>query len=80
MVLILIFDQPRWLRFFCSPNGGGPSLLPGKSCPAWDFEWVIPAAEYRVGREYRFRVRIVYKRFVSDEDVMEEVRRTDLTV
>src|ERR1051326_5020901 len=33
MVLILIFDRPRWLRFFCSPSGGGGSLLPGHSCP-----------------------------------------------
>lgn len=52
MVMILIFGQPRWLRFFCSPSGGGGSLLPGKSCPAWDFEWVIPRDSYEVGREY----------------------------
>jgi hypothetical protein len=75
MVLVLIFDQPRWLRFFCSPSGGGPSLLPGKACPAWDYLWAIPESEYRVGREYTFRVRVAYKPFVSDEDVLDEYRR-----
>ena len=73
MVMILIFDTPRWLRFFCSPSGGGGSLMPGRTCPAWDFEWVIPESEYEVGREYRLRVRLAYKRFVSDEDVLREV-------
>jgi hypothetical protein len=76
MALILVFDTPKWLRFFCSPSGGGDSLLPGRTCPAWDFEWVIPASEYRVGREYAFRLRLVYKPYVSDEDVLEECRRT----
>jgi len=75
MVLILIFDTPLWLRFFCSPSGGGPSLLPGKTCPAWDFEWVIPQADYAVGREYRFRVRLVYRRYVSNDDVLIEARK-----
>jgi len=73
MVLLLVFDTPEWLRFFCSPSGGGHSLLPGQTCPAWDFEWVIPDSEYEVGREYRFRVRLVYKEYVSDEDVLDEV-------
>ncbi len=72
MVLIFIFDHPRWLRFFCSPSGGGPSLIPGRTCPAWDFEWVIPERDYAVGSEYRLRMRLVYKKFVSDEDVLEE--------
>jgi hypothetical protein len=75
MVFILIFDTPRWLRFFCSPTGGGPSLLPGRTCPAWDFEWVIPDAAYRVDQEYQFRVRLAYKRFVSDDDVLAEFRK-----
>jgi hypothetical protein len=75
MVAIFVFDKPRLLRFFCSPSGGGPSLLPGRTCPAWDFEWVIPAAEYEAGREYTFRSRLVYKPFVSDEDVLLEYRK-----
>ena len=75
MVMILIFDRPRWLRFFCSPSGGGPSLLAGRTCPAWDFEWMIPAKAYRPDVEYAFRLRLVYKPFVSDEDVLDEFRK-----
>ena len=80
MALILIFDTPRWLRFFCSPgdragDGGGKSLVPGKACPAWDFEWVIPDSDYELNREYNLRMRMVYKRFVSDDDVLEEYRK-----
>ena len=80
MVMILIFGTPRWLRFFCSPNGGGASLIPGQTCPAWDFEWVIPAPHYETGKQYRFQVRLVYKPFVSEEDVLQEVHKaqTDL--
>jgi len=75
MAMILIFDRPKWLRFFCSPSGGGWSLRPGETCPAWDFEWIIPAAEYEVGKEYELRVRLVYKQFISDDDVLAEVRK-----
>ena len=76
MVMILVFDTPKWLRFFCSPSGGGASLILGQECPAWDFEWVIPEQDYQVGRSYTFNMRLVYKRFVSGEDVLEEFRRT----
>jgi len=75
MVLILIFDTPHWLRFFCSPSGGGNSLLPDRSCPAWDFEWIIPATAYEVNREYHLRMRLVYKKFISDDDVLQEYRK-----
>jgi len=75
MVLLLIFDRPRWLRFFCSPSGGGHGLAPGSSCPAWDFEWIVPAAAYAVDRELELRLRLVYKPFVSDEDVIAAVHR-----
>jgi hypothetical protein len=78
MLFLLVFDTPRWLRFFCSPTGGGASLIPGKSCPAWDYEWIIPESEYEVGREYTFRLRLVYKPFVSDGDVLTEVRRAQV--
>ena len=74
-VLIWIFDTPRRLRFFLSPEGGGRSLLPGKTSTAWDFEYIIPEKDYQVGREYTFRVRLVYKKYVDDEDVLHEVRK-----
>jgi hypothetical protein len=75
MALIHVFDNATDLRFFCSPSGGGASLLANQYCPAWDFLWVIPADRYASGEEYRFRLRLIYKPFVSDEDVLGEVRR-----
>lgn len=76
MALILLFDRPRWSRFFCSPSGGSRSLIAGQHCPAWDFEWVIPASEYVVGREYRLRMRMIYKQFISENDVLDECHRS----
>jgi len=75
MVLIWVFDTPRWLRFFLSPEGGGRSLIPGKTSTAWDFEYIIPEKDYRVGKEYTFRVRLIYKKYEGDEDVLREVRK-----
>ncbi len=75
MVLIFVFDRPRWLRFYLSPEGGGESLIPGCHSPAWDFEWLIPRKDYRPNQEYTFRTCLVYKPFVSDEDVLAEVRK-----
>lgn len=73
MALIFVFDNPKWLRFFCSPSGGGKSMINGKFCPAWDHLWVIPKSEYEIGKEFRFRTRLIYKEFVSDEDILKEV-------
>jgi len=75
MVLILVFDNPRWLRFYLSPSGGGGSLIPGQTSPAWDFEWLIPRKDYRPNKDYLFRTCLVYKQFESDEDVIREVRK-----
>ncbi|MFH1071070.1 MAG: hypothetical protein V1794_15735 [Candidatus Glassbacteria bacterium] len=75
-VVIWVFDQPKMLRFFLSPIGGGPSLIPGLTSPAWDFEWIIPKKDYEVGRTYKFRCRIIYKPYEGDEDVLKEVRKT----
>lgn len=75
MVMLLVFDKPKQLRFYLSPTGGGPSLLAGKSCPAWDFEWIIPHSIYRPLQPYTFRVRLVYKKFVSNDDILDEVKR-----
>lgn len=75
MLLLYVFDNPRDLRFFCSPSGGGGSLLPQQTCPAWDFLWIIPAEKYQDGREYTFRLRLIYKPYVSDQDVLAEVEK-----
>ncbi|MFC1537700.1 hypothetical protein ACFL4P_02610 [Gemmatimonadota bacterium] len=74
-VVIWVYDTPRRLRFHLSPEGGGRSLIPGKTSTAWDFEYIIPEKEYQVGREYTFRVRMIYKKYVDDEDVLREVRK-----
>jgi len=76
MVLIFVFDTPRWLRFFLSPSGAGASLIPGKTSSAWDFEYIIPEKEYQVGKEYTLRLRLIYKKYEGDEDVLKEVRKT----
>jgi hypothetical protein len=63
-VFILMFDRPRpggELRFAQSPSGGG------KGNPAWDF--VYFCRDYAVDREFSFRVRAVYRKFTSAEDV-----------
>ncbi len=75
MVMILIFDKPEHIRFFLSPSGGGQSLIPGLTSTAWDFEWIIPKEEYEANREYTFRLRLVYKKYEGDEDVLREVRK-----
>ena len=75
MVLIYVFGKPvDWLQFFSSPVGGGMSILPGKRCPAWDFKWVIPARDYHVGKKYSFKVRLIYKLFQDNDDVLRQVR------
>jgi hypothetical protein len=75
MALLFVFDKPRQLRFYLSPSGGGGSILPGMNCPAWDFEWVLTPGNYLPLKPRTFRVRMVYKKFVSNEDILEEVRR-----
>ncbi|MFH1069776.1 MAG: hypothetical protein V1794_09195 [Candidatus Glassbacteria bacterium] len=75
MVLILVFDQPKLLRFYVSPSGGGKSLIAGQTSPAWDFEWLIPRKDYQANKDYTFRTCLVYKQFESDEDVIREVRK-----
>lgn len=75
MVLLFVFDRMPWLRFFASPSGGGAAMVPGRSAPAWDFEWIIPDGEYVPTRDFTFRVRMIYKRFISDDDVLLEVQK-----
>jgi len=74
-VAIWVYDTPRWIRFHLSPEGGGRSILPGRTSTAWDFEYIIPEKDYEVGREYTFRVRLIYKKYEGDEDVLREVRK-----
>lgn len=74
MALILMFDKFEEWRFFMSPTGGGGNALgPGYHNPAWDWSWVIKNPE--VGRKYHCKIRLVYKPFVGQADVLDEYRR-----
>lgn len=73
MVLIYVFEPNPYLRFAHSPSGGGPTSDGTDTHPAWDFQLVIP--NYEVGKEYGFRMRLVYKPWAGRADVLEEVER-----
>jgi len=72
-VLIYIFRPGPLVRFAHSPSGGGLTPDGADTCPAWDFQLIVPDPE--VGREYGVRMRLVYKAWVDREDVLAEVRR-----
>lgn len=64
-VFMLMFEKPRpggELRFAQSPSGGG------RGNPAWDF--VYFRRDYAVNQEFSFRVRAVYQKFTSVEEVV----------
>lgn len=64
MVLAYLFDSLEVIRFAQSPTGGG------RTQPAWDFQFIIPDLKYE--HEYSFRARIIYKPFISEQDIEEE--------
>ncbi len=64
-VFVMMFERTHAegeLRFAQSPSGGG------KGNPAWDF--VYFRHDYAVNREFSFRVRAVYRKFTSVEEVV----------
>ena len=64
MAIAYLFESSEVIRFAQSPDGGG------KNQPAWDFQYLIP--NLRIDFEYDFRARIIYKPFISAEDMVEE--------
>ncbi|MCK4966285.1 hypothetical protein KAS50_04600, partial [bacterium] len=68
MVFIIMFDQAGVIRFSHSPSGGG-KIGPGRA-PAWDFHYII--YDYKVNEKYGFKARVVYKPFISVDDVIDE--------
>ena len=64
MCFAYLFDPTSLIRFSQSPTGGG------EKNPAWDFQWIIP--DSKPGKIYSFRARLIYKPFVSADDIMEE--------
>ena len=71
MVLIFMFPPNSGVIPFMSPSGGG-THLDGVTNPAWD--WRIPAAVRRAAHGDTFRMRLVYKPFVDNDDALREYR------
>ena len=71
MVLAYLFDVPdnQILRFAQSPTGGGAHN------PAWDFYVISP--DFKVGKEYAFTVRMIYKKFEGSENIQKEYEKWD---
>lgn len=72
MVYIMLFKSPSGVRFSHSPSGGGLNDRSDDTCPAWDFQWIVPAPEK--GKEYCFEYRIVYKKWKNRDSVLQEVK------
>ena len=72
MTLILMFD-----RAYAADDEIRFSLfkfkLPKQPRPAWDFQYVIHKVAAK--KEYGFRVRLIWKKFVSPDDCREEYRK-----
>lgn len=64
MALAYLFESDEIIRFSQSPTGGG------ETNPAWDFQFLIPSPKIR--EVYTFKARMVYKPFISEEDIYEE--------
>jgi len=67
MVFAYMWDRSEGIRFAQSPTGGGARN------PAWDFQFIVP--EPKAGERYGFRARLVYKPFVSRDDVLGEYKK-----
>jgi len=69
MAFAYLFSVPedQILRFAQSPTGGGDAN------PAWDFYILNP--DFETGKKYTFSVRLVYKPFISNEDIRKEYKK-----
>lgn len=72
MVLVQMFPPECGVVFYMSPSGGAqPS---GRRNPAWDWRVQIPRPK-GADEKAMLRLRLVYKPFVSQEDVLKEYQR-----
>jgi len=72
MVFIHMFPPRSNAMPYMSPRGGGPRADGRGNNPAWDWRvQVTPSAD----GEARLTLRMIYKKYVSDEDVLDEYRR-----
>jgi len=67
MALVYMFDRSEGIRFSQSPTGGG------EKNPAWDFQFLVRS--FQTNRPYGYCARLVYKPFISRQDVLKEFRR-----
>lgn len=67
MVLAYFFDAKEIIRFSQSPTGGG------EANPSWNFQYIIPSFETE--KRYSFKVRMVYKPFIREEDISNEYKK-----
>ena len=72
MVLIYMWKPNPYLRLAHSPSGGGDNAAKDDTCPAWDFQLVVP--DYEVGKEYGWQLRVAYKPWKDRADVLHEVK------
>jgi hypothetical protein len=70
-VLIYIFRPGPTVRFAHSPSGGGATPDGQDTCPAWDFQLLIPRCA--ADTEYGLDMRLVYKPWKGRADVLAEV-------
>ncbi len=70
MVLVYMFERGSEVIPYMSPSGGGSDPETGRSCPAWDFRYCLEGLT--PGEEVVLRTRLIYKPFVSEEDVLAE--------
>lgn len=70
MVLIYMFERGHEVIPYMSPSGGGYNEELERTCPAWDFRYRLQGLT--PGEEVVLRHRVVYKPFVSRDDVLAE--------
>ncbi len=72
-VLGFFFDRTQGVRFAHSPSGGGLNPDRRTTCPAWDFQLLIP--EYDVRKDYTLRVRVMFRPRCPRREIEEEYAR-----
>ena len=73
MVLVHMFPPRCNVIPYMSPSGGGQQP-DGRKNPAWDWR-VALTRDVAPNTKARFTVRAIYKKFVSDDDLLAEYRR-----
>jgi hypothetical protein len=72
MTMILMFDK-SWTEEDEVRFSLFKFKLPRRPRPAWDFQYVL--RKIRKAREYGFKARLVWKKFVSPDDCLKEYAR-----